>query len=436
MPLFRSMSLLRRIEEYLVYLLLFTLPFQARLIFFQADWYFSEWQSMSLYGTDLIILAILLLWFVQKPKIERLNHADLAVQAFLGLAILSIFWSDHKAISVYQSLKLTEFALLFLYIRYRAFSIVDTNYCFLVLALGGLFQALIAIAQFLLQRSLGLFFLGESLLSKTLPGVASFFTDSGEKIIRAYGTTPHPNVLAACLILSLAAWLALIWRRRNSWYYLGLAVTLFGLYTTFSRVQIGLFVLGIIFFCLLFRDRRFVFLVITLVVVTTAIFGAIYLPEIQSRLMLSTSDEAVQQRLFYADRAIGSEIVWLGSGWGSFVPELIDSDLYREASFYQPVHNIYLLIYAELGLIGIALFALFLTILSSNFIKSALRIKKMSMGLVLAIFLISGFFDHFLLTLQQGRLAFWLVLGYIASHHHSLPTHSKVGKGASDVVRS
>jgi hypothetical protein len=70
---------------------------------------------------------------------------------------------------------------------------------------------------------------------------------------------------------------------------------------------------------------------------------------------------------------------------------------------YQPVHNIYLLILAELGIIGFILWlipVLFLT-KKSSFICSLLFI------VILAISL----FDHYFWTLYFGILLFWLTLG-------------------------
>ena len=44
---------------------------------------------------------------------------------------------------------------------------------------------------------------------------------------------------------------------------------------------------------------------------------------------------------------------------GNFVPWLMTQNLHLNREVYQPVHNIYLLIYAEVGIAGIALFILF-----------------------------------------------------------------------------
>ena len=77
---------------------------------------------------------------------------------------------------------------------------------------------------------------------------------------------------------------------------------------------------------------------------------------------------------------------------------------------HQPVHNIYLLIAAETGLLGLMAFLFFLYLL----IKKKPRLTIFC--LLLVSFLIIGLFDHFFWTLQQGQMVFWLILGIIAAY--------------------
>jgi O-antigen ligase len=77
----------------------------------------------------------------------------------------------------------------------------------------------------------------------------------------------------------------------------------------------------------------------------------------------------------------------------------------------QPVHNIFLLVLSETGVIGLVTF-LFV------FLKSFLAvIKKRNIYLLLSLLAITilGMFDHYFLTLQQGQLLFSLVLGIALS---------------------
>ncbi|MCI0421606.1 MAG: hypothetical protein L0312_20670, partial [Acidobacteria bacterium] len=91
---------------------------------------------------------------------------------------------------------------------------------------------------------------------------------------------------------------------------------------------------------------------------------------------------------------------------------------------YQPAHNIYLLIYSELGIVGIAAFLFFLGLLFWQYRKKG-NLKSpapdalagaggLGLAAVLLSFLFIGFFDHFPWTLQQGRLILWGILGAVA----------------------
>lgn len=77
----------------------------------------------------------------------------------------------------------------------------------IVIAFSGFLQSLIAIYQFIVQRSVFASpilakITGESIIGTQIPGVAKIVVDS-EKIIRAYGTFPHPNILGGFLIFTL-----------------------------------------------------------------------------------------------------------------------------------------------------------------------------------------------------------------------------------------
>ncbi|MBN1260106.1 MAG: hypothetical protein JXB35_05445, partial [Anaerolineae bacterium] len=61
-------------------------------------------------------------------------------------------------------------------------------------------QSLVAIGQFVLQRDLGLQFLGERPLVPTVEGI-SVLLDSEQRVLRSYGLTGHPNYLGATLAI-------------------------------------------------------------------------------------------------------------------------------------------------------------------------------------------------------------------------------------------
>ena len=79
--------------------------------------------------------------------------------------------------------------------------------------------------------------------------------------------------------------------------------------------------------------------------------------------------------------------------------------------FYQPIHNFYLLLAAEVGLPALLAMLFFL----GNLVFSgAAKHPGLSFNLALLLFfLFLGLFDHFFWTTQQGQLIYWLTLGYV-----------------------
>ncbi|OGM99908.1 MAG: hypothetical protein A2736_03000 [Candidatus Yanofskybacteria bacterium RIFCSPHIGHO2_01_FULL_41_27] len=506
------MNIIRKIEEILFYFLLFAVPFQTRKILWQENWYFNEWQTISLYLTDLIFLVLFVFWILfyfsergakwkflftfcpseakrgeysaalrryqeAKPpldtsrfaarriyfrggqifnfhpptggsifnkfsnfQISKFFQSDFFLTIFLVVAAISIKNSSSPIVSFFQFLKLFEFILFYFYIKSYAFYRFSFSKTLLALFAGGIFQSVIAIGQFIKQSDLGLRILGESVLMPSLSGVASFFNSAGEKIIRAYGTTPHPNILAAYLFLSIFAFYFLFLYKKDQneesiipwglplvFYFL----MLFGLFFSFSRTVVFLWAAGftaqaaLIWLKKDFRTkfwrkslvRRRLILILIVTIAAMGIFATIYWPEVASRSKLSSDDEAVQLRIFYGKESLKSGLNLFGSGVGNFVNWFMKIDPNLPRYLYQPVHNIYLLIYSEIGILGLASFVLFLIFLIKDFVKKTgmKELYHYSFLLFFLSVLIIGFFDHFLFTIQQGRFIFWMIAALIAS---------------------
>ena len=83
---------------------------------------------------------------------------------------------------------------------------------------------------------------------------------------------------------------------------------------------------------------------------------------------------------------------------------------------HQPVHNIFLLIAAEAGIFALAffLFAIYNIVRHS---KTAVPepILRYTLLIILGGFLGLGLVDHYMFTIQQGSLIFWLTLGFLAN---------------------
>ena len=77
------------------------------------------------------------------------------------------------------------------------------------------------------------------------------------------------------------------------------------------------------------------------------------------------------------------------------------------AYFYQPAHNVFLLVWAEIGIFGLICFLVFLF---SGFVILWRRRNLEALALLTALIVIMCF-DHWLWSLSFGIYLFWLVIG-------------------------
>ena len=422
------------LEKILFYLLVFCLPFQTRKIVYQWGGGFNEWTSMYLYLTDILLVSILLSWLWRNRK-ERFFKNSLNVQiigspnfwlvAFLLISLISLIQADNIQLGAYQWIKLLELTALFFYLKYNFKSLFNFERLAQVFVLSGLFQSIIAISQFVNQKSLGLRFLFESPLSPEISGVAKIMVNN-LKMIRAYGTFPHPNILAGFLLISIFFFYFLWLNKKHSFAFNSILIAVYGILIialgfTFSRTIIFIFLLSSLFyFIVCFRqNRKRIFALFLSFLILCSSFLFLAWPEISNRFQISLTEQSISLRSFYTQISflIIQEHPWLGVGLGNFVWQVRQILDLLSAWVHQPVHNIYLLIGSEVGLIGLIVFLMFLFILIKQFREQRKEnIKQYYLLLFLiSVILIISCFDHFFWTLQQGQLMFWLVLGIIAS---------------------
>ena len=111
----------------------------------------------------------------------------------------------------------------------------------------------------------------------------------------------------------------------------------------------------------------------------------------------------VRQQLNSAAITMWQHSPLFGVGLGNFLVELPKNLPSRTIYFLQPVHNIYLLLLSETGIVGLGSFLLLLW-----YIFQRIRNSKLKAPIVALLLL--GLIDHYPLTLQQGQLLFTLFL--------------------------
>lgn len=233
----------------------------------------------------------------------------------------------------------------------------------LFLALSVAVQASIAIAQFVTQRDLGLAFLGEEELAvETIEFRAQ---------VRSTGTIGHPNILAYFFELLLPLMVAQVMAVRSAGerlvYLAALGLGLGGLLVTLSRAGWMTMALMLPLVVLLVGRRRLLtdraLLVgaglAAMLVLAAALVGPLVLERITGDDAGSFSHRATFNE---GARDLISQSPWLGHGLNNFGPAfaLFDTTsgyrLFREVNHV--VHNMFLLVAGEVGLIGLAVFLL------------------------------------------------------------------------------
>ena len=430
------MNSISRVEKFLFYIFVFSIPFQTRLVLAHWTIPFNEWTAGFLWGTDILLGALLVCWLVRaiRERCEpRFDRADYAILTFFVIGAVSILVSRIPAVSWFRLFKLGEFMLLYFYLESNKAYFFNLETFYKIIIASGLVQAVIGILQSLVQSSLGLKVLGESVLHVGSQGVAVFDLPAQAGVqaslfLRAYGTTPHPNILATWLFIAL--WSFYVWyvqrasSKRDPILWGVYAILLWGFLLTFSRSPIAVWGLTVCigFLVMMLRKpvgeigirmKKRVLGLFGVTAVVGLLFVGAYFPQTWSRLTISGNDEAVYQRTFYNSIAkdITRQHPFIGIGIGQFVPELMHRLRIYPAYIYQPAHNLYYLITTEMGILGFIAFLGFIILR----IYSMIRVWRTRWPLLLVFggLLLMGFFDHYFWTLQQGGLMFWGVLGLL-----------------------
>jgi O-antigen ligase len=382
---------LEKIIEWGIYLFIFLLPWQTRLIF--REGYLNgywEYGTASIYGTEILLWAIFLLFFIfLLLKKLHITHnfvfQDIIkiVTIFFVYTLLSIFWADSKSMAFMAWLRLAEGIGLFLILRTLSFDWKKISWVFIFSAL---IQAGLGIYQFLAQATFASKWLGMALHDPSVLGTIVVETING-RWLRAYGSLPHPNMLGGFLAVAIFLVVAL-YKKTDTPHKKYFLVFLFsilsiGLLTTFSKsavlavvIVFVLFLISSIIFPEIKDNRKVLLKFFFLFSLIAVIFSFIFWEPVSARIFGAGRLEVKSstERINYISESwqIIKENPIIGVGAGNYTLALHNEINPNLNSWeYQPVHNIYLLILAELGVLGflvflLILFCLFLTLQKNN----------------------------------------------------------------------
>ena len=421
---------------------------------------YSDYTDFLLFLPDITLLVMLVVWgFARRfnPKPFRLGPSLvwIPLAGLTASSLISVASSADSALSLYHTVRLCLLFLFYLFIVNEQISVFGIA---LAAGLQGILQAVIAIPQSILQRSVGVQSFGEYLLDPAWSGV-SIISDGTTRFLRAYGLSDHPNILGGCLAFSLLVLLTVYLRgeRKNS-LLLGIAYVLISLalLMTFSRSAWLAFAAGGIFIvwfearargwafnkslALLFICTAFVLL--PFIAANSNYFGARFNAG-NSFEAVRTERGAVQERLFLIESAnhIFSKYPLTGVGM-SASPLALRNEIPRlpETYNYQPPHFTLLTVGLETGMFG-AIFYFLLMILPWVVFSRRAELRANpnvigAMGLLLAVTIV-GFFDYYTWFSTPGRIWQWLAWGLVAvALNPSLPAEFEGGKASKFTAKN
>ncbi len=420
----------------LFYAFIFLMPFQIDVLVYGSTLFkggnFNPFTSVFYYLSDIVFLLALITWGISlirgEYKKELTYGKWLICITLLGFIVVgewSALIAEDQFLSLIGVIRLAQMVLMYFYMVNKT---VDREKLINVFIASVSVQAVIALLQYITQGSLGLHFLGESVLSPTLPGVAKMNID-GVNTMRPYGTLAHPNILAGYIVTALILTFHRI-RKKEYIAYPVLALLLAALVLTFSRSAIlALFIAGLFFVSVkeVKVSFKYILLGLSLLVFFIVIFNA---EQTIMHKLLFVDSSSFDQRVFYF--SIAKSMLYahpFGVGLSNFTLLMPDYTFIKLAPWeYQPVHNIYMLLANEMGLPGLFIFALLLTSIAVYLFMTYIKRKQKNhdIGLYLLAILIAlaviGLFDHYLISLYQGQLLLFFIIGlggrYIMKENH------------------
>ncbi|KUK76800.1 MAG: Uncharacterized protein XD93_0711 [candidate division WS6 bacterium 34_10] len=349
---------------------------------------------------------LLLLSFIFGIKINLEWKGFSFLKIFVLFAIYLVIQSiyNSSALGLFNSIRLLLYIFTFYSLYKQKGKLFKGRYLYYLLSISialVLFQGVLSLFQFNGGTSLGLSFLGESNVVSGMAG-SSFIELNNSLYLRGYGTFPHPNVLGGWLIFNIL----LGWflhekfnkdRKGKIISILLMILSSLSLGLTFSRISL----LACLIIWVAFLSKQ-------LLKSKGKTFMFIGLLSERVLNLFGGGDSSWSDRLdlIRASLNIIKENILMGVGIGEFTSNMGDS-VPRSSNgilLLQPVHNIFLLIISEIGLIGFGLY--------STLFYFFFKDRKFNLRLVISLvtLFIIGMFDHYLFSLPQGLVLFFLIV--------------------------
>jgi len=403
---------LKKIKHYLLLAFIFLLPWQTRWIINSGsinNGYF-EYGTISLYAVD-ILLIILFLLSLKQLKFNVPKKYFLFLVCGLGFIIANIFFSLSPRLTMFHWLWLIAAGFISILIYQSKLS---WKKLVLAFSSGAALSALLGLWQFFSQSSFASKWLGLALHNPITLGT-SVIEFGSERFLRAYGSLDHPNMLGglAAITLLFIFYLSSQEKIKKSILVITTIILTAGLVVSFSRAAWLAFLVGLIIMFVMQKQRKnlllnfalcFLVFIFLFIPYHNLFFGRISMADRLENISISERVRNIQQtRVIFVKHPI------IGSGFGTYGLALEKTNPNQEAWYYQPAHNVFLLILAEGGLVGLALAIIFLLAIFVGAWKKLPERRSLIASLFFALIIFVSL-DHWLLSLHFGIYLLALVL--------------------------
>lgn len=416
--------------NFLIAIFLFLLPWQTRWIYDPAfiNNNFWEYGTKSLYGTELLLWFIFGLVLVQKIIRKQWLKIKLfycfIVLLFVVFLGISVWLSSDRVVSLYFAVRVIEGAGLVLLIKECNASLQKLLLAFWA---GGVVQGIFAIMQFFSQEIFANKWFGLASHSAGTLG-SSVVELSQERWLRAYGSFGWPN--------SLGIYLAIIWilgfilyssisnKKFQALITGGQLIVLSGLILSFSRgawmaALGGLIVLYAVlvtikqynnttihstFFKKIFYQLSYSLLLIFLFLIT---LWPLFTTRFNTTTRLENRSVAERVSQYSVAGKIINQHPLFGVGPGAYTSYLHQKNPTLAVWDLQPVHNVFILGLAEVGVV-VSLLCCFIVIL---LLKYVWKYDRIFLSILVVLF-IAGLFDHWLWSMSAGYWLWFIVCGF------------------------
>lgn len=402
------------LSRWLLFAAVFLLPWQSRWIFVSSP---SEYWMMSVYLVELLIITAFFLgrhWLTAsaymstsgKRSILCLDFFVLVLGALLVVSTFSLAY-PLSLMQVFHVMVAGMLALMLSREQDRCLSVWAFIFGLIPVCVLGWFQVVAGTSP------------ASTLFGLAAKDVAtlgvSVVESGGARLLRAYGSFPHPNIfggfLGAGVIFLSSAWLALDHKLCGRLTALSLLLGFFlaTLAVTFSRsawigTLLGL-IMTFIFYGQQYRrskgDRfvcsrlmKLMLLLFISVAIPVALFFSSFTTRVAATQRLETVSLMERQSQYDQFPEVVRSHVLFGVGPGAYTRALAIESPKQSVWEYQPIHNVFLLVFSEIGTLGMSLFLLVLWRVRSLWSRRFLT--------ALAFLLPIALFDHYLWTSFAG----------------------------------